>query len=104
MTINEELRDEAVAFLTERGHDVPARDAVVEAAETVAFNECVANEAPTAGVFNIAFDGAENCGYDGDCGGWDGVSNRCECGNRRVYWETSYGTTFKNMYIMAMAD
>lgn len=20
------------------------------------------------------------------CGGWDGKSRRCECGNRRVYW------------------
>jgi hypothetical protein len=23
-----------------------------------------------------------------DCGEWDGVSRRCECGNRRCYWET----------------
>lgn len=23
------------------------------------------------------------------CLGWDGVSRRCECGNRRVYWDTS---------------
>jgi hypothetical protein len=21
-----------------------------------------------------------------DCDGWDGVSRRCSCGNRRVYW------------------
>lgn len=37
------------------------------------------------------FDGM-NCndyrdGLD-DCGGWDGVSRRCDCGNRRVYWAT----------------
>jgi hypothetical protein len=24
-----------------------------------------------------------------DCGTWDGVSHRCNCGNRRAYWETS---------------
>lgn len=32
-----------------------------------------------------------NCGdYDDDvvCGGWDGVDRRCDCGNRRVSWET----------------
>ena len=22
------------------------------------------------------------------CSGWDGVSNRCDCGNRRVGWST----------------
>ena len=23
------------------------------------------------------------------CLGWDGESRRCDCGNRRVYWETN---------------
>ena len=36
------------------------------------------------------FDGM-NC-MDADdgtyCSGWDGVSRRCDCGNRRVSWET----------------
>ena len=39
---------------------------------------------------------AANCGlidFDGqncdDCGGWDGESRRCDCGNRRVYWATT---------------
>lgn len=32
----------------------------------------------------ISFGGDDNC--EG-CGGWDGKSRRCECGNRRVYWE-----------------
>lgn len=29
-----------------------------------------------------------NCEEDGDtiCEGWDGVSRRCDCGNRRVAW------------------
>jgi hypothetical protein len=26
-----------------------------------------------------------DCGCD-ECGKWDGKSNRCNCGNRRVYW------------------
>ena len=25
---------------------------------------------------------------DQPCTGWDGVSRRCDCGNRRVGWET----------------
>ena len=24
-----------------------------------------------------------------ECEGWDGVDRRCECGNRRVYWDAS---------------
>lgn len=32
----------------------------------------------------IRFDGDECCGDS--CRGWDGVSRRCECGNRRVGW------------------
>ena len=46
----------------------------------------------------IEFDG-QNCNdYLDDeadeCDGWDGVDNRCECGNRRVYWEVeNYGAT-----------
>jgi hypothetical protein len=23
-----------------------------------------------------------------ECAGWDGMGSRCDCGNRRVYWET----------------
>ena len=29
------------------------------------------------------FEGDDYCE---DCPGWDGFSNRCECGNRRVDW------------------
>lgn len=35
------------------------------------------------GQWLIDFDG-KNCE---DCGGWDGESRRCSCGNRRVVWE-----------------
>lgn len=31
----------------------------------------------------------QNC--HGPCRGWDGKSGRCDCGNRRVYWDTSQG-------------
>lgn len=38
-----------------------------------------------------------NC--DEDCG-WDGLSHRCNCGNRRVYWEfdTKLGMFFACEY------
>lgn len=34
------------------------------------------------------FDG-QNC--PGPCRGWDGKSRRCECGNRRVYFDSTVG-------------
>lgn len=43
----------------------------------------------------------QNCD---DCSGWDGESNRCSCGNRKVYWTEGYGHSFKNPYIYATAD
>jgi len=40
--------------------------------------------------FRANFDSEEMYEFDGmncdDCDGWDGVSRRCSCGNRRVYW------------------
>ena len=54
------------------------------------FEELVAEQMPGEGEF-IEFDGF-NCNDVGDpdaepCPGWDGISHRCECGNRRVSWE-----------------
>ena len=40
-----------------------------------------------SGQYAIEFDGM-NCNdfSDNYCSGWDGVSRRCNCGNRRVDW------------------
>jgi len=39
--------------------------------------------------YHISFDG-HNCNdIDNNCAGWDGQSNRCDCGNRRVYWSVN---------------
>ena len=37
---------------------------------------------------NCYFDfNGQNCEENGyHCAGWDGVSKRCDCGNRKVYW------------------
>lgn len=55
-----------------------------------------AEEAVAAAITNIGDDYIEfegmNCNDYGDeldeCGGWDGTSRRCDCGNRRVSWST----------------
>jgi hypothetical protein len=51
----------------------------------------VAAQAEAADSFDyVEFDGM-NCndyGDDTQCGGWDGSSHRCGCGNRRVSWST----------------
>lgn len=36
----------------------------------------------------VDFEGMNCNDWEYKCGGWDGVSRRCDCGNRRVYWET----------------
>jgi hypothetical protein len=41
--------------------------------------------------------------YCEDCGGWDGVSRRCECGNRRVEWVTADWHDFENPSVLAEA-
>ena len=43
----------------------------------------------------ISFDG-QNCD---DCPGWDGYSDRCVCGNRRVYW--AYDEYSDSLYAIA---
>lgn len=34
----------------------------------------------------VSFYGNDHCS---NCPGWDGVSNRCECRNRRMIWSTN---------------
>ncbi len=56
-------------------------EAAVEAAEKEA-------AAAAANFVFYDFDGDEYCNDgNGDCS-WDGISRRCECGNRRVSWES----------------
>ena len=51
----------------------------------------------------IAFRGDNNCRIS--CRGWDGESNRCECGERRVGWDYDYKDDyFKNPTCFGIAD
>jgi hypothetical protein len=46
----------------------------------------------------MSFSGDDSCE---NCKGWDGVSHRCDCGNRRVEWV--WEGDFKNPYVYAEA-
>lgn len=37
------------------------------------------------------------------CMGWDGESRRCDCGNRRVYWEGRCDDAEQGFYAVATA-
>jgi hypothetical protein len=39
--------------------------------------------------------GGQNCD---DCSGWDGISRRCNCGNRRVEWVNDHGHWYGEAY------
>jgi hypothetical protein len=59
-------------------------------AEIDAFYQAQAAPGPVAKVWHD-FDG-KNC--ERPCRGWDGTSGRCDCGNRRVYWDEEGGVRF----------
>ncbi|MFH2073983.1 MAG: hypothetical protein ABIJ57_01360 [Pseudomonadota bacterium] len=43
----------------------------------------------------------QNC--DGPCEGWDGVSHRCQCGNRRVDWTSGDNHSFECPHVYGEA-
>jgi hypothetical protein len=67
--------------------------------------DLIAEQMPEEGDF-IEFDGWDcNDIYPGNepiCEGWDGVSNRCDCRNRRVGWE-HYKTEDGELIVFACA-
>jgi hypothetical protein len=92
------LQQNAIIFLLENGK-VLGQDFTVEnainSANQFKFEQLIKEKLESSSEFY--FNG-ENC--DEDCG-WDGVSRRCFCGNRRVAWE--YNGNFDNMDIYAEA-
>jgi hypothetical protein len=81
----------AVLWLAARGQqpgtDYEPADAV-KMADGIAFNEEVARlraEAPWR-----PFGGDDEC--DASCRGWDGDDYRCDCGTRRVQWNSDHHT------------
>jgi len=78
------LNEEAVIWLQTKGKvlgtDFNLQDAISTANELAADEEIASLRASDE---LHSFVGEDNC--EG-CGGWDGSSHRCECGNRRVSW------------------
>ena len=94
------LRDEAIQYLIDNqqkyGVDFTAENAL-EKANKFAFLKKIADTVKDGELHTFSGDGScENCE------GWDGIDKRCQCGNRRVYWE--YSGNFKNMNIYGMAN
>lgn len=99
-----QLQTEAVVWLQERGKVLGTDFTVANAlsyANDLAFDDEVAKrtlDALQSG--GIGFSGEDSCE---DCSGWDGQSRRCNCGNRRVNWESGWGHSFKTPHIDAVA-
>ena len=94
------LRTAAVVWLLARGKelgkDFDVDNALVVANEIAYTEEC---QRRSTGDLN-SFYGEDNCE---SCGGWDGVSHRCQCGNRRVSWTQGDDHTFESPSIYAEA-
>ena len=56
--------------------------------ETDRYQQLVAEKLASRPDRDFQFNGDDWChDGEGDCS-WDGESRRCNCGNRRVYWES----------------
>lgn len=100
------LKQEAIVWLQERGKKLGIDfilENVVETANDIAWHETVNahRQALEENDDFMPFGGDDNCS---NCRGWDGVSHRCDCGNRRVSWSSTYGFSFKNPEIYAEAN
>lgn len=97
-----ELQIEAAKWLIDRGKKYGedfTEETAIEIADHVALHETV--ETMKKNLDFISFSGDDDCE---NCRGWDMESNRCECGARRVYWD-SFGFSFKNpSSLFATAD
>ncbi len=100
-----ELQTKAVAYLKqfglEVGVDFTEADAMQKAQERAEHMALEENRRKVeAGDEWYEFGGNDSCE---DCAGWNGVDNRCNCGNRRVYW-TTYGRFDEVISVYAQAD
>ena len=98
------LIEEAIIYLQKNGFtlgkDFNLKDAIAKA-DRFAFNLAVKQKLEGGESYWFNFIGNINC--DESCHRWDGVSHRCDCGNRRVSWERDYDFSFKNPSLVAEA-
>ena len=100
------LIDEAVEWLQKRNKKLGLHfdyDSALEAANNLAFIEKVKEVQDDDIIFIemgitdgfMIFHGNENC--KASCRGWDGESDRCDCGECEVVWDFEYSDDyFKN--------
>lgn len=93
--------ERARVFLRARGQDDAAGDdaLAISSATDIAEDEAIERITPKPGEF-IQYNAGSSC--DRPCRGWDGKAYRCECGNRRVYWDSQ--GDFENLHVYAQAD
>lgn len=98
---HEALKTRAIIWLQKEGKvldkDFSLANAILTANNLAFLKEVERLKSKTTFYF---FEG-QNC--DGPCNGWDGVSNRCECGNRRVSWQAGMSHTFEQPYVYGEA-
>jgi hypothetical protein len=98
-----QLTTEAIIWLSARGKtlgiDYTLENAIL-IADDIAYQEEIIRMKRSLNGNTMEFDG-QNC--DGPCSGWDGESNRCSCGNRRVCWTQGYSHSFKSPEVRAEA-
>ena len=91
----QERLQKAIAFLVGHGKaigtDFTLENAIQNANDLAYEFEVVKRVAEMNGG-HTSFDGDDGCE---NCKGWDGTSNRCDCGNRRVYWASCDGHDFE---------
>lgn len=101
MKYKKDYVEEAKKFLTENKQEFLEKDtdfSIVSKADEFKYKLLIEEKIKSLNGALVDFDG-KNC--DEPCNGWDGISHRCECGNRRVYWSSN--GDFKDMYIYGEA-
>ena len=97
-------RDKAILWLIGKGKPYGiafTAENAVALAEHIAYEEEV-SRAQGPGNASVWYDfEGKNC--DEPCRGWNGVSHRCACGNRRVSWTQGMGHTFESPSVYAEA-
>ena len=95
-----DLTDKAILWLMDRGLKLCVdfgTDNALDIANDLATEDETKKLSEDDGYFDFS---GQNCD---DCPGWDGESNRCECGNRRVCWERADDHTFLEPHLEAVA-
>jgi len=99
VTEDTKLLERAIVWLHSRGFIIGSDfrlETAIKTANDIRFEELKEEKLSSPNLYD--FNGGAYCE---DCAGWDGESRRCECGNRRVSWESE--GNFEDMYLYGEA-